>query len=187
MWQPCIISQAVKLNDRTHVVSVAWWASRARTPKMERKVICWMRQFHTIKLISSAWVCALSAKMRICSIFSHIQGHRWVQRVIIHINISHTHAHTRTLVQKYSYDRLSSTALFSCLIFMAAWRWLQADLIFCILRRLIIKEVFQESDSRWDNLTPTPTRLLTSEKETVKRKSIELVVSGLKEASLKRI
>lgn len=47
-----------------------------------------------------------------------------------------------------------------------------------------MKEVFQESDSRWDNLTPTPTRLLTSEKEAVKRKSIELAVSGLKAASL---
>lgn len=28
LWQHCIISQAVKLNDRTHTVSVAWWASR---------------------------------------------------------------------------------------------------------------------------------------------------------------
>lgn len=28
LWQHCIISQAVKLNDRTHTVSMAWWASR---------------------------------------------------------------------------------------------------------------------------------------------------------------
>lgn len=47
-----------------------------------------------------------------------------------------------------------------------------------------MKEVFQESDRRWDNLTPTPTRLLTSEKEAVKRKSTELPVSGREEASL---
>lgn len=97
LWQHCIISQAVKLNDRTHIVSEAWWVSRVQTSKMEWKVICWMRQIHKIKLPPP--ICALSAKMRTCSIFSDIQGHWWVQRVIIHINILHTQRHACPEVQ----------------------------------------------------------------------------------------
>lgn len=100
---------------------------------------------------------------------------------------STSYTHRGTLVQRYSYDSPSSIALFSYPVLMAAWGWLQevqADLIVCILRRLIMQEVHKESDSRWDNLTPTPTRLLTFEKGTIKRKSIEFAVSGLKETNL---
>lgn len=91
-----IISKAVKVDDRSHIVSVAWWVSRLQMSKMGENIICWMGQIHKITPPHAG---ALSAKMWICSIFSDIQGHWWAQGLIINFNISHTQRHTCPAVQ----------------------------------------------------------------------------------------
>lgn len=181
LWQHCIISQAVKLNDRTHTVSVAWWASR-----MEGNLLNETNPQNKTHFFPPEFVLCLQKWGFAASSQTSRATGEWPW-MLLFPSTSHTHTHTGTLVQRYSYNHLSSIALFSCLVFMVAWAWLQevhADLIVCILRRLIIKKVHVEWDSRWDYLTPITTPLLTSEKENIKRKSIELAVSGQKETSL---